>query len=85
MTSFDDSVTAGVTKRVNGLIDRHAETHADYAEIRCQVALAETYGVLTPDEVDRLELRLANLYEALHDQAAVLARISTELEFGNDG
>ena len=83
MSTFEDRVTAGVKQQVSGLIDSHTEAHADYAEVRVRVALAETHGMFTPDQVDNLESRLATIYEMLHDQAAELARISAELEFGN--
>ena len=85
MSTFEDRVTAGVKEKLSGLIDSHCEVHAVYRDARYRVALGEMQGVFTPDQVDSLELKLANLYEALHDQAAELARISTELEFGNDG
>lgn len=77
-----DQVKPGMKARVDSLIDRHLESHADYAELRATSAIAETHGILTPDQVDSFESRLATLYEMLHDNAAELARISTLVEFG---
>lgn len=77
MTS--DRVKSGMKARVDGLIDRHLESHADYAELRVSSAIAETHGILSPDQVDDFELKLATLYEMLHDNAESLAAVSAEL------
>ena len=71
-----------VKAQVAELVESHCQAVGQYQEARITVAAWETFSVLTPDEVDRLELALANVYEALHDQAAELARIETELELG---
>lgn len=67
--------------RVNAAIEVHSGVVHDYQTARITVAGWETYSVLEPGEVGRLESRLAALYETLHNQAAELARISALLEF----
>jgi hypothetical protein len=71
-----------VSEQVNDLIESHCRVVHDYQTARITVAGWETYSVLEPGQVDRLEARLAGLYETLHDQSAELARISALLEFG---
>ena len=73
-----------VREQLDAAIDTHTRVVGEYQQARITVAGWETYGVLTPGEVDRLEYQLADLYEVIQDQSAELARISAVLEFGRD-
>jgi hypothetical protein len=74
----------GVKHCLDDAIETHTCVVRQYQEARITVAGWETFSVLEPGEVDRLESRLAGLYEVIHEQSAELARLSALVEFGND-
>jgi hypothetical protein len=71
-----------VKRCLDDAIETHSGVVREYQEARITVAGWETFSVLEPGEVDRLESRLAGLYETLREQSAELARISALVEFG---
>ena len=73
-----------VKQCLDDAIETHSGVVREYQEARITVAGWETFSVLEPGEVDRLESRLAGLYEILHDQSGELARLSAELEFNGE-
>lgn len=70
-----------IRQQLEDAMDAHCRAVGEYQDARIMVAAWETYGVITPGEVERLEQSLANLYRCIHRQSEQLARISSNLEF----